>query len=84
MFDNLLFTELIAQSRRDEIEEAIRHDHDISVIGRRDPRFSVRGTLASALLRLAMLVDANAGRRAATSVGPVIQAPLPSQRRGGS
>jgi len=66
MIDNLLFTELMAQSRRDAIEESIRHGHDLSIIGRRDPPFNVRGTLASALVRLAMLVDANAGRRAAT------------------
>jgi hypothetical protein len=60
MFDNLLFTELMAQSRRYAIEEGIRHGRDLTIIGRQDFPFSVRGTLASALVRLAMFVDANA------------------------
>jgi hypothetical protein len=64
MFDNPQFTELMAQSRRDAIEESIRRNHDLSIIGRPDRPFSVRGTLASALVRLALLVDGNAGRAA--------------------
>lgn len=68
MFDNLLLTEFMVQSRRAAIEESIRHGHELSIIGHHDHLFSVRGTLASALVRLAMLVDANAGRRAATIV----------------
>ncbi len=70
MFENLLFTDLMVQSRLDAIEESIRHGHDLSIIGRQDPRFTARGTLASALVRLAMLVDANAGRRAARTISP--------------
>lgn len=66
MIDHLLFTELMAQLRRAAIEESIRHGHDLSIIGRQDASLSVRRTLASALVRLAMIVDANAGRRAAT------------------
>ncbi len=67
MFDNLLFMELMAQSRSDAIEENVRRNHDLSIIGHQDHWFSVRGMLAGILVRLAMLVDANVGRRAATS-----------------
>ena len=63
MFDNLLYTDLMAQSRRDAIEESIRRANDLAIIGRTHAPFSLRGTLASALVRMAILVDANAGRR---------------------
>lgn len=66
MFDNLLYTELMAQSRRDAIEESIHRGNDLAIIGRTQAPFSARGTLAWALVRLAMLVDANARSRAAT------------------
>lgn len=66
MFDNLLFTEIMATSRQDAIERGIRHAHDLSVLGHGGSTFSLRGTFAAALVRLAICVDANAGRRAAT------------------
>ena len=70
MFDNLLYTELMAQSRRDAIEESIRRGNNLAIIGRTHSPFSLRGTLAAALVRLAILVDANDGGRAARTASP--------------
>ena len=64
--NSIFFTELLAREKRDAIERDVRHDHDLALV--QEPRTGVRGLLASTLIRVALYIDASAGRRTAASV----------------
>jgi hypothetical protein len=66
MSEGMFMTEIVAQAKVDDLKRAIERARVEAIIDAPASHLSVRGTLASALVRIAMFVDANAGRRAAT------------------
>jgi hypothetical protein len=65
--DSIQFTEIIAQSKRDELERTVERRRMLSQIDVPATGMHPRRAIASALMRLATIIDANAGSRAAAA-----------------
>jgi hypothetical protein len=64
MLDNLLLTEVIATCKRDDLEHDIAHALLVSQAGRQSGGFHPRRAVAGALVRVAAVIDSNAGHGA--------------------
>jgi hypothetical protein len=68
MLDSIHFTEILAQSKREDIERKVRRQKLLAEIDAPDTGLHARQAIAGALMRLATIIDASAtGREAATA-----------------
>ena len=66
MLDSLLVTEVMAEQKRRDIESRIKREHLVALAAATPVRsFGLRASAAAAIVRLGILVDDTAGRRAA-------------------
>jgi hypothetical protein len=67
MLDHMQLTEILAASKRRELEQSIRHHRLLEDLEMPEAGVHPRQFVAGALVRLAMLIDAGAGRAAAAA-----------------
>ena len=66
MYDNSIFTEWEAMRRRDLLIDGVKQAHTVHEL-EETPHRGLRAMIASALVRLAHVIDSNAGTRPAAA-----------------
>jgi hypothetical protein len=65
MLDSLQIAEIIAATKREEIERVVKRQRLLAEAGAPDTRLHPRQAIAEALMRLARVIDDGAGHRTA-------------------
>jgi hypothetical protein len=65
--ESVLITEIFAETKRRDLERGVERQRLLADIGQQDTGLHPRRAVAGALVRLATLIDSNAGTRTAAA-----------------